>query len=137
MGPGTTTSLRKAGSRIRPRTSGLAHPCMHSSTGQQMQEAAPCHLHTSCRSSTHPNPRHRPSCTPLPNKRLVSTCSCPSYVNSSLTEQCWMQCAGVLFDNVVLTVSAKTRSGVSTEQADVCVHPDGSAAASARASGFE
>jgi hypothetical protein len=47
-----------------------------------------------------------------------------------------MQCAGVLFANVVLAVSAKTRVGVSTEQGDVCVHPDGSAAASASASGF-
>jgi hypothetical protein len=48
-----------------------------------------------------------------------------------------MQCAGVLFASVVLAVSANTRSGVSTEQADVCVHPDGNAAASASASGFE
>jgi hypothetical protein len=47
-----------------------------------------------------------------------------------------MQCAGVLFANVVLAVSAKTREDVSTEQADVCVHPDGSAAASASATGF-
>jgi hypothetical protein len=48
-----------------------------------------------------------------------------------------MQCAGVLFASVVLAVSANTRAGVSTEQADVCFHPDGSAAACANASGFE
>jgi hypothetical protein len=52
------------------------------------------------------------------------------------TEQCWMQCAGVLFASVEDTVSANTRAGVSTEQGDVCFHPEGSVAASASAFGF-
>jgi hypothetical protein len=47
-----------------------------------------------------------------------------------------MQCAGVLFASVEDTVSANTRSGVSTEQGDVCFHPEGGVAASASAFGF-
>jgi hypothetical protein len=47
-----------------------------------------------------------------------------------------MQCPGVLFASVEDTVSANTRSGVSTEQGDVCFHPEGSVAASTSAFGF-
>jgi hypothetical protein len=77
MGRGPATSSRKAGLRSHPRTSNLGHPCTHSSTVQPTQRAALCRSCTSSRSSTHPSPQRRPSCTPSSGNRLVSTCSRP------------------------------------------------------------